>query len=756
MTAHISVKDSINSSLKTDDFEKLLKYCKENNIIFADKQFPNNSVSLYQNPPHKDYRNQWSKFSWSRADNIFGKTGYTLLGNNEPSPSDIRQGSLGDCYFLCSLASLAEQPSLIKRLFHDQLVNEQGVIGVWLFISGHWTLYVLDEYFPTVNSGKSVDLAFSKTLEKELWVLALEKAYAKAYGSYFDITGGDPVHALRDLTGAPYDRIEDYSDLATAWSKLKEANAHNYPLTCFTKSSQVVEEKSGQGLVSGHAYSILDVKEAVDSRGKVRMILQIRNPWGKFEWTGEFSDNSPLWTPKLKKELKVIVSDDGVFWIPFESFVQFYEGIGILKIKPGHVNNSLVVKRADPINKSMIRMTVNNPTVDLTVSIDQMDSRLIDREDYNYSYFRVTIGRIDGTDKIEFIDTILSPERNVFIEGSFIKGDYIVLVEAYWSCKHATEYGVGSYSDYHVDLELLTVDKKVYQETELLIWQNFALKNKKRLKPLRTKTAQQGNMQAPLELFNFQDQNYACNLYATFNNSDKYSVHDTYKLITIQGYDLVAGTCSKNEAEMLINPKDVDILLFKMNPLSESFKLSHQVVAEEVLNKVFARDSRTVALLSSIGAIQPTASNLHPEIKSRETKQNELAVFHKTHQKSEVIRLKVIDNHKKLVHVNVETQQKFRANQKSLLEEFAQTNDASKKYFYPKSHEVDPFFVLSESFKDVLFKSDGQTPLKKILLKSDGHSAVNHIDQEKTPVQTNYHIYGNQNQGQEKKGCEIF
>jgi len=33
--------------------------------------------------------------------------------------------------------------------------------------------------------------------------MLLEKTYAKAYGSYFRIVGGNPANALRDLTGAP-------------------------------------------------------------------------------------------------------------------------------------------------------------------------------------------------------------------------------------------------------------------------------------------------------------------------------------------------------------------------------------------------------------------------------------------------------------------------------------------------------------------------------------------------------------------------
>ena len=749
MPKYLDVKDLVHSNLKTDSFEKLLKYCMENRILFSDKQFPNNNDSLFQNPPHKDYRNQWKGFTWTRAETLFGKGGYTLTGKNEPSPSDIRQGSLGDCYFLCSLASLAEEPSLIKRLFHAQETNEHGVMGVWLFINGHWTLIVLDEYFPVTKTGRGSDLAFSKTLEKELWVLALEKAYAKAYGSYFDITGGDPVHALRDLTGAPYDRIEDYSDLAVAWVKLKEADAHQYPLTCFTKSAEVVEQKSGNGLVSGHAYSILDVREVVDSRGKIRMIVQIRNPWGKFEWQGEFSDNSSLWTPKLRSELKVVTADDGIFWMPFESFVQFYEGIGIIKVQPGHVNNSIVIKRNNSTNKTLVRLTVNNPVVDITISIDQMDTRWIDKDDYSYSYFRVTIGRIDGKDKIEFIDTVLSPERNVFLEGNFKKGDYVVLVEAYWSSKHASEYAVGSYSDYHVDLELLGVGSSVYQASELLLWQNFAMKNKKRLKPLRSKTVQQGNLQAPLELFNFQDQNYGCNLYATFNNSDKYTVHDTYKIISIQGYDVVAGTATSGSAEMLIGPKDVDILLFKMNPTCQSFKLSHQVVAEEILTKSIQKDTRTIDLLVSIGSTQPNLNDSNPEIKSRVDRQKELNDFNKANEQSEKTRLKAINQHKDTVQDNFNSQQNFWKGQKNVLASHAETNNQSKQYFDPKTKEVDPFLVIAESFKDIPLRQDkGSIPVS--------FNATN-PNLQPSEDKYGYHLYGSSSIEQiNKKGCHIF
>ena len=58
---------------------------------------------------------KWMKYKWLRPETIF-PDGYNVF-NEGIAPNDIRQGALGDCYFLGTLSSLAENPERIKRLF---------------------------------------------------------------------------------------------------------------------------------------------------------------------------------------------------------------------------------------------------------------------------------------------------------------------------------------------------------------------------------------------------------------------------------------------------------------------------------------------------------------------------------------------------------------------------------------------------------------------------------------------------------------
>ena len=58
---------------------------------------------------------------------------------------------------------------------------------------------ILDDYFPCKNKSP----CFSNAHGNELWVLLVEKAWAKLHGSYDRIESGISCLALRDLSGAP-------------------------------------------------------------------------------------------------------------------------------------------------------------------------------------------------------------------------------------------------------------------------------------------------------------------------------------------------------------------------------------------------------------------------------------------------------------------------------------------------------------------------------------------------------------------------
>ena len=106
----------------------------------------------------------------------------------------------------------------------------------------------------------------------------MEKAYAKVYGSYENIEGGNPSIALRDLTGAPYENKDEGSP-QDFWDYIKTMDDKGFILTCYTKKTERIEEENELGLISSHAYSILDKQEVTYPGGKARLV-QIRNPWG--------------------------------------------------------------------------------------------------------------------------------------------------------------------------------------------------------------------------------------------------------------------------------------------------------------------------------------------------------------------------------------------------------------------------------------------------------------------------------------------
>jgi calpain-15 len=79
----------------------------------------------------------------------------------------------------------------------------------------------------------------------------------------------------------------------------------------------------------------------VKAHGKDINLFKIWNPWGSFEWEGDWSDKSPLWTPELWKQLKMEVKDDGVFFMTQEDFLLHFDGVAICYFEEKHSNSTV-------------------------------------------------------------------------------------------------------------------------------------------------------------------------------------------------------------------------------------------------------------------------------------------------------------------------------------------------------------------------------------------------------------------------------
>jgi len=88
---------------------------------------------------------------------------------------------------LSSVSALAEEPKRLEKIFLIKEANEVGIYAVQLYINGIKETVVVDDRFPYDLQRER--WAFSRTSvygesRSEIWVLVLEKAWAKVYGSY--------------------------------------------------------------------------------------------------------------------------------------------------------------------------------------------------------------------------------------------------------------------------------------------------------------------------------------------------------------------------------------------------------------------------------------------------------------------------------------------------------------------------------------------------------------------------------------------
>lgn len=149
--------------------------------------------------------------------------------------------------------------------------------------------------------------------------MLIEKAWAKGHGSYERIITGQSYEALRDFLGAPayYYKVNEEN----AVNVIRQAYENKYIITATSEPNPQEKKKlMTKGILTLQSYSLIRIEDVPDHDGNTITLIQLRNPWGCFEWNGDYGDESKTWSEEAKKICNLQVADDGFFWMNFKDF----------------------------------------------------------------------------------------------------------------------------------------------------------------------------------------------------------------------------------------------------------------------------------------------------------------------------------------------------------------------------------------------------------------------------------------------------
>ncbi|XP_034756454.1 calpain-3b isoform X2 [Etheostoma cragini] len=330
-SAILSRNEAVKDATRLKTFLELRdKYVKKK-VLFEDPMFPADDSSLFYS--HKPSM----KIEWKRPTEICENPQFIIDGANR---TDICQGELGDCWLLAAIACLTVNEKLLYRVIPpDQSFtdNYAGIFHFQFWRYGEWIDVVVDDRIPTCNN----QLVFTKSFRKnEFWSALLEKAYAKLNGSYEALKGGNTLEAMEDFTGG----VTEFFELSEApkdlYNIMRKALERGSLMGCSIDilSASEMETRTEQGLVRGHAYSIIGLAECDEVAKDARIrLIRLRNPWGFVLWKGPWSANSKEWSTIStadKDNLKKQTVEESEFWMSFDDFQRNFTKLEMCNLTP--------------------------------------------------------------------------------------------------------------------------------------------------------------------------------------------------------------------------------------------------------------------------------------------------------------------------------------------------------------------------------------------------------------------------------------
>jgi len=221
-------------------------------------------------------------------------------------PSDIRQGFIGDCFFLSPLMATARiNPSKVAKMVRGPIGESPSggsAYEVKLYNdSGDLVTHHVDDRFISNADGtpRYAQYGDRSAVGPELWVMLMEKAWAAQRGGFNNMDFGAASDGLRAVTG----KSSTWHNVATEntdqiIANISQAVADGKPVVCntpatITSPALAWATAAGISLVNAHSYNVA-------SASKTARTIDVQNPHGRnhlpglavgdfrmiFEWYG--------------------------------------------------------------------------------------------------------------------------------------------------------------------------------------------------------------------------------------------------------------------------------------------------------------------------------------------------------------------------------------------------------------------------------------------------------------------------------------
>ncbi|KAK8838615.1 hypothetical protein M9Y10_032649 [Tritrichomonas musculus] len=191
------MKMKIDTSVDNKEFKKNVSKIESNNEKFNDPEYNSNTD-----------KDSFTQSHWKRVEDIY--TSQMFDASKNFNPNMIKQGSIGDCYLISSMAAVSKSTKLVQQMFTDPINNNAGMRCVNLHIMGKIVPVVVDPTIPFNGQSEHAFPIGCKPVKSDdqWWATFVEKAFAKQYGSYKAISGGNSHIAMYRMVGgfpAQYD-----------------------------------------------------------------------------------------------------------------------------------------------------------------------------------------------------------------------------------------------------------------------------------------------------------------------------------------------------------------------------------------------------------------------------------------------------------------------------------------------------------------------------------------------------------------------